>query len=63
MENMQQHQPPKLLRIDDAVVRYKICRTTIYTLMSKGVLIPIRIGRSIRFDIDQADAALTGRSD
>ena len=62
MANTSLNPPPKLLKIDDAVFRYKLCRTTIYTLIGKGVLIPIKIGRSIRIDIDQADAALTAKS-
>jgi excisionase family DNA binding protein len=49
---------PKLISIcPGATQRYSISRPTVYKLIKQGVLRPIKIGRSTRIDIAQADAA------
>jgi excisionase family DNA binding protein len=50
----------KLLKIvPDVTTRYGLSRSSIYKLIDSGVLKPIKIGRSVRIDVDQADAALS----
>lgn len=53
----------KLLKITpDATTRYGLSRSKIYALIADGTLKPVKIGRSTRIDIVQADAALTSQA-
>jgi excisionase family DNA binding protein len=49
----------KLLKIQpEATERYGISRSAIYNLIKDGTLKPVKIGRSVRLSVDQADEAL-----
>lgn len=46
----------RLLKPDEAADRLAISTRTLYRLVAAGVLTPIRLGRSVRFDPADLDA-------
>lgn len=49
--------------IDETAEHFRISRRHVQYLIQKGVLVPYsRLGRSVRIDLIEADAALKGRS-
>ena len=54
---------PLLVNIEGAAEILAISRTSIYQLVWRDELVPIRIGRSVRFSIAQLEAFVTERID
>ena len=54
---------PLLVNIERAAEILAISRTSVYQLVWRDELVPIRIGRSVRFSIAQLEAFVTERID
>ncbi len=54
---------PLLVNIEGAAEILAISRTSVYQLVWRDELVPIRIGRSVRFSIAQLEAFVTERID
>ena len=52
---------PLLVSIPQAMTMLCVGRTTLYELMWQGALTPIRIGRSVRFPIEQLEQFVRDR--
>ena len=52
---------PLLVSIPQVMTMLCVSRTTLYELMWQGALTPIRIGRSVRFPIEQLEQFVRDR--
>jgi excisionase family DNA binding protein len=52
---------PLLVNVPQAMLMLCLSRTTLYELIWQGVLTPVRIGRSVRFPIEQIEQFVRDR--
>lgn len=52
---------PLLVSIEDAAEMLAVCRTSVYQLIWKEELTPIRIGRCLRFSVEQLERFVKDR--
>lgn len=48
--------PTNLLTVRDVMNRLKVARSSVYRLVDRGELHPIKMGRSVRFDEQDVEA-------
>lgn len=54
---------PILVNVVQAAEMFSISRSTIYQLIWSGQLVPIRIGRSVRFSVEHLERFVADRSE
>ena len=56
------HPTPLLVNLADAAKMLAVSRTTLYQLIWSEELVPIRIGRSVRFSVAQLEQFVASRT-
>lgn len=49
---------PSLVEAPEVAQRYKVSKRTVYRLAASGAIPSYRVGRSLRFDLDEVGSAL-----